>query len=215
MPDESEPTRPEIDPLDTIVTFVDANDRLMRMAVLTSDQPSTEAIVTTHQFKRDAIESIAPMINTRFFVSVGDPELIDTATRAVMSTTQKLWDLATELRFDDPTHFNFDDNVHPHVVAALTEKDGGDDEARLAMANTVSMLCNTYESAVQNLFEKVMTADKVVHYSMTVHERARRQRQLLGFCSTALATFIGVGMANYSLEKVDAKLGSRFERSVF
>ena len=186
----------EAAPDDLIANFLDVNDYLVQLATQTLEQPSAETIVMTDGLKREAIKSIAPMVETQFFRGSGDQYLVSTAAAAVIKTTARLWETATELRPDEPTHNYFDPNVHPAVVGALTADSEGD-EARVAIAQAMSMLCNTYEQAVENLFEKVITSEAVINYGLMVQERAEHQRRLINFGSVAAATFIGTALANY------------------
>jgi len=193
---EAGPGGGEAEPLDLIAAFLDANDNLAKVAIYTCKQPSAEAMAILNHLKGRVVESAAPMVVTKFFRDTGDVELINTAVGAVIGATEILWDTATEVRPDDPSHFNFDDDVRKKIVEALTNEDEEDETVRESIASAMG-LSNTYEFAVENLFQKVMTAEPVVMYAMGVSEQAERKKQLINFGSVALATFVGTSLAHY------------------
>jgi hypothetical protein len=201
MPGEVEPGESEVTPLDSIAYFLDINEQFVQAATHTVAQPSDVALGMVNLVKKLAVESTLPMFETKFYGSIGDEQLVTTATGAVMNTTEKLWKTATKLRPDDPSHFGFQHGLQEFAVRALINVNEESDESQSRVSEAMELVCNTYEGAVQNLFEKVMTADSVVVYAIKAGERDARKQQLRDFGSTALATFIGTGAAYYLLNK--------------
>lgn len=187
--EEAEPGE-VLSPLDEVSAFVDANVTFMVVAEQTHGQPSLEGLAVVSELKKQAVISTEPFIKKEFFRTGDDDALIETAVGAVMTTTQNLWDTATRIRPDEPSHFKFDEDFKEVAVSAIhgTLKEISPDDA-------ITLLGNTYENAVSNLFDKLMTSDSIVDFSLDVGEHSQRRQRLLNYGGVALASFIGTTAA--------------------
>lgn len=195
MPEGIFPDGPELAPYKAVAAFLDANDCLVRSTVIAHAQPTVESLILADRFKKEAIESVAPMVTTQFFRGLGDGELISVAAQAVIKSTETLWQTATKIRPDDPTHFNFDDGLPAQVIEALSNEDQGDN-ATTDMASAVGFLSNTYEEAVRNIFQKLISADSVIAFGIDTNNRIERKKQRVNLGATVVAAFLGAGLAH-------------------
>ncbi len=190
--DDAGHERAGVAPVEVATFFLDANQQLIVAAQSTHRSPSEETIEVVFDAKKGVIIGLTPLIESEFYRSNEDQESVNVVVGAVMGATERLWETATELRPDSPTLMTFDKSVRPIVIGSLT---GYLDEDTYPVHAAISLLSSTYEEAVENLIEKVMTSDRVVGYQMNIVTAEARRRDFINFAAVGTAAFLGTGLA--------------------
>lgn len=189
---EAGPEEPGATPDIEVADFLDAHSNLLKAAASAESTPSTETLVALVESKRDVVTRLSPFIVSGFYRESDDKEAVDMTVGAVMEATRQLWQTATEIRPDDPTHLEFDESVRFQVVYALIH---GSYEEKFDANDAKGLIANTCEAAVNNLFDKIMTSDSVIYWQMNEAATVERKRQITKFGAAATAAFIGTGLA--------------------